>query len=58
MKELEDVYEYVAKLEEGYCSIIQESDAYSDQGDIVLMVARAKLYVGLAQLERLLLQKA
>ena len=58
MKELEDVYEYVAKLEEGHCSIIQENDAYSDERNIVLMTARTKLYVGLAQLERLLLQKA
>jgi hypothetical protein len=54
MKELEAVYKYLAKLEEGYSLIIQENDAYSVEGDMLLMAARDKLYCGLTQLEELI----
>ncbi len=51
MTEMKDVYECVAKLEESYCSMIQENVAYADERNIILMAAKLKLYVGLAQLE-------
>lgn len=54
MKELEAVYKYLAKLEEGYSLIIQENATYSVEGDMLLMAAREKLYCGLTQLEELI----
>ena len=54
---MDDIYEYLAKFEEDYCSIMQGNIAYSADGDILLMASRAKLYCGLAHLEELIVSK-